>query len=132
MVGTTGTPWVLLVLLGLVVCGCQTLLKGLSKKLTDWHMLGQEAMEDPIRAVGRDGVVFLPAKDLAPRSRRQLAAATPATLVCYYAPVFGQQRVNTQAQKYPYPPKYDLIDTAHRRQEENGTLTSDVGGGPHG
>jgi hypothetical protein len=122
--------WVLPLLVGIVVCGCQTLMKGLSRKLTDWHMLGQEAMDDPIQAVGGDGVVFVPGKDDAPLCRKQLAAASPETLVCYYAPVFVQQRIDSHAQRYPYPPEYDLIGTAHLRRDEKGKLKSYVAGPP--
>jgi hypothetical protein len=122
--------WALLLLAGLAVCGCKSLMNGLSHKLTDWKMLGQEAMEDPIQAVGGDGVVFLPAKDDAPLSRKQLAVASPETLVCYYSPIFVQQRVDSHAQRYPYPPEYDLIGTAHLRCDEKGKLKSYVAGPP--
>jgi hypothetical protein len=123
--------WPALVLLaGLVACGCQALMKGLSQRLTDWKMLDQEAMDDPIRAVGGDGVVFVPGKDDAPLTRKQLAAASPETLVCYYAPIPVQQRVDSQHQRYPYPPEYDRIGTAHLRREGDGTLKCYVAGPP--
>src|SRR5580700_10286228 len=82
-----------LLLGGLVLCGCQAIRQGLSDQLTHWNMLGQEALEDPIKAVGGDGLVFTPDKDSPPLSRKQLASADPATLVNYYTPVFVQQRV---------------------------------------
>jgi hypothetical protein len=93
-------------------------------------MLGQEALEDPIKAVGGDGVVFTPKSNDRALSRKQLAAANPEMLVSYYAPIFVQQRVNTKTQKYPYPPEYDLIGQAHLRREPNGKLKSYVAGSP--
>ena len=93
-------------------------------------MLGAEALEDPIQAVGGDGVVFAPAGDDAPRDRRHLAAASPQELVAYYAPVFVQQRVNTSAQKHPYPPEYDLIGEARLRRAADGKLKAYVAGAP--
>jgi hypothetical protein len=117
-------------LFGLIFCGCQTFMKGFSDRLTHWNMLGQEALEDPIKAVGGDGMVFVPNQDSPPLSRRQLAAADANTLVSYYAPVFVQQRVNSQAQHYAYPPEYDLIGTAHLRRELDGKLKSYIAGPP--
>jgi hypothetical protein len=105
-------------------------MKHLSDHLTHWNMLGDEALDDPIKAVGGDGVVFVPRQDDRPLSRQQLAAAPPEVLVSYYAPVFVQQRVNTRAQRYPYPPEFDLIGEAHLRREPGGKLTSYVGGQP--
>jgi hypothetical protein len=40
-----------------------------------------------------------------------------------------QQRINSQAQRFPYPPEYDLIGTAHLRRE-GGKLKSFVAGDP--
>jgi len=40
---------------GLVV-GCQAL----SNRLSKWKMLGNDAVEDPVRAVGGDAIVFAP------------------------------------------------------------------------
>jgi hypothetical protein len=114
----------------LVICGCQVLLKGVGSKLGKWNMLGQEAMEDPIQAVGGDGIVFTCKQGGPLLTRKQLAAASPETLVGYYAPVFVQQRVNTQALRFPYPPEYDLIGTAHLRCDEKGKLKSYVAGEP--
>jgi hypothetical protein len=34
------------------LCGCESLMKNFSDNLTHWNMLGQEALEDPIKAVG--------------------------------------------------------------------------------
>jgi hypothetical protein len=110
--------------------GCKAIKKRLSDGLTHWNMLGQEALDDPIQAVGGDGIVFTPAQDARPLTRQQLAAADPATLVAYYSPIFVQQRVNTQAQKYPYPPEYDMIGQAHLRREASGKLKSYVAGQP--
>jgi hypothetical protein len=120
----------LLVLFGLALGGCQAIKEGLSGHLTHWNMLEQDALEDPIKAVGGDGVVFTPTRDSQPLSRKQLAAADPEMLACYYAPIFVQQRVNTQAQRFPYPPEYDLIGQAHLRKEADGKLKSYVAGSP--
>jgi len=120
----------LLLFCGFAACGCQTIKEKLSDNLTHWNMLGQEALEDPIKAVGGDGIVFAPSQDSRPLSRQQLAAASPETLVTYYAPIFVQQRVNTQAQKYPYPAEYDTIGQAHLRRESDGKLKSYVAGSP--
>jgi hypothetical protein len=117
-------------LLALALYGCQALKQHLSDQLTHWHMLGQEAVEDPIQAVGGDGVVFTPHEADGPLSLEQLAAADPETLVSYYAPVFVQQRVDPKAQRFPYPPEYDRIGEAHLRREADGKLKSYVAGPP--
>jgi hypothetical protein len=119
-----------LLLSGLVLCGCQAIKQSLSDRLTHWNMLGQDALEDPIQAVGGDGMVFTPGQDSRPLSRKQLASADPETLVNYYAPVFVQQRVDTKAQRYPYPPEYDMIGQAHLRKQADGKLQSYVAGSP--
>lgn len=120
----------LLLVCGFALDGCQTIKKKLSDNLTHWNMLEQESLEDPIKAVGGDGMVFLPNQDSRPLSRKQLAAADPATLVNYYSPIFVQQRVDAKTQKYPYPPEYDMIGEAHLRREGNGKLKSYVVGSP--
>jgi hypothetical protein len=126
--------WRLLTLLPIVAAltliGCQAVMEKFSQHLTHWDMLKQDALDDPIKAVGGDGIVFVPADAMPPMTRGQLAAAPPETLVGYYAPLFVQQRVNTQAQKYPYPAEYDLIGTAHLRREADGKLKSYVAGTP--
>jgi hypothetical protein len=93
-------------------------------------MLKEEALEDPIQAVGGDGLLFVPNDSSAPLSRKQLASAAPETLVSYYAPMFVQQRIDTRAQKYPYPAEYDLIGEARLRREPNGKLKSYIAGPP--
>ena len=115
-------------LAGLVICGCQALMKKMSDQLTHWQMLDEGALEDPIKAVGGDALVFVPNQESPPMTRRQLAQASADTLVSYYAPVFIQQRINTQAQKFPYPPEYDMIGEAKLRRETSGKLTSYVAG----
>jgi len=120
----------LLLLFGLALCGCQTIKQGLTDHLTHWNMLGQDALEDPIKAVGGDGIVFTPNQDSRPLNRKQLAAADPETLVNYYSPIFVQQRVDSNAQRFPYPPEYDMIGQAHLRREANGKLKSYVAGPP--
>jgi hypothetical protein len=111
--------------IGLAPLGCELL----SNRLTKWRMLDQAALEDPIRAVGGDAVVFSPGEDR-PLTRDQLARVAPAELVAYYAPVLIQQRVNTAAQRRPYPPEYDLIGTAQLRRERNSELKATVAGDP--
>jgi hypothetical protein len=59
-----------------------------------------------------------------------LATSSPEALVSYYSPIFVQQRIDTNAQKYPYPPEYDLIGEAHLRREADGKLKSYVSGSP--
>jgi hypothetical protein len=102
----------------------------LSSHLTNWQMLDQTALEDPISAVGGDGIVFAPGQDSPPLSRPQLAAASPETLVSYYAPILVQQRVDTRVQAHPYPQEYDMIGEARLRREPDGKLKSYVAGPP--
>ncbi len=118
------------IVLSLALAGCETFKKSLSDSLTHWAMLGPEALEDPIKAVGGDGMVFLPRQEGRPLTRHELAAASPAVLVDYYAPIFVQQRVDSRALKYPYPPEYDHIGEAHLRKDTDGTLKSYVAGQP--
>jgi hypothetical protein len=105
--------------------GCQLL----SDRLTRWTMLGQEALEDPVRAVG-DAVVFTPGQSDLSLDRQRLAAAPPTELVAYYAPVLVQQRVDTKAQAHPYPPDYDLIGEAQLRRLPSGETKAVVAGRP--
>lgn len=114
------------VVLLLGMAGCQAF----SNRLSKWHMLGAEAAENPIQAVGGDGIVFLPREEAPARGRSQLAAAGPQELVAYYAPVFVQQRVNSTAQKHPYPPEYDEIGEARMRREKGVELKAFVAGPP--
>ncbi len=51
-------------------------------------------------------------------------------LADYYAPIFVQQRVNSQALKHPYPPEYDMIGQAHLRHDDKGKLKAYVAGSP--
>jgi hypothetical protein len=121
--------WLILVLpivAGLGLGGCQLL----SDRLSKWKMLDEKALADPVQAVGGRATVFTPAGEDHPRSRRQLAAATPQELVKYYSPVFIQQRVDTAAQRHPYPAEYDEIGEARVRREPKGDLKSFVAGQP--
>src|ERR1017187_2891743 len=102
----------LLPLLLTMAAGCQTMMNAFSQKLTHWKMLDDKALDDPIQAVGGDGIVFVPGQESSPLTRQQLAKATPDVLVAYYSPIFVQQRVDSRAQKYPYPPEYDRIGEA--------------------
>jgi hypothetical protein len=120
----------LVVLAGLALYGCQAIKQHLTDHLTHWNMLGQETVEDPIKAVGGDGIVFTPTRESRALSRKQLAAADPETLTTYYAPILVQQRVDTRAQRFPYPAEYDLIGEAHLRREGSGKLKSYVAGSP--
>ena len=116
------------ILLSVAACplveGCQLL----SDRMTRWTMLGQESLEDPVRAVGGDAVVFTPKQPDQPLDRSRLAVAAPAALVAYYAPVFVQQRVDTKTQAHPYPPEYDLIGEAQLRRQPNGDTKALVTG----
>jgi hypothetical protein len=120
--------WGLLAVPALVAVGfgCQAL----SDRLTKWTMLGEEALENPLQAVGGDGIVFTPSDAVPPRTTAQLAAAAPQELVAYYAPVFVQQRVNTANQPYPYPAEYDQIGEASVRRDAAGKFQAVVGGPP--
>ncbi len=120
----TAAAFLLLACIGLGGC------KALSDRLTHWNMLGAEALDDPIRAVGGDGVVFTPKGEDQPQSRRLMASAAPQQLVAYYASIFVQQRVNTAAQPHPYPPEYDQIGEAKLRHEADGELKAFVAGSP--
>ncbi|MGH7168720.1 MAG: hypothetical protein ACRELG_00385 [Gemmataceae bacterium] len=119
---------VLAVLMGvaLMTFGC----KAISNKLTHWKMLDQTALDDPIKAVGGDAFVFMPRQNDTPLNRRQLATATPDVLANYYAPIFVQQRINSQALKYPYPPEYDMIGQARLRYDDHSKLKAYVAGQP--
>jgi hypothetical protein len=114
----------------LVLCGCQAIKQHLSQRLSRWKMLGDDALEDPVKAVGGDAVVFASGKEGRPLTRAQLASASPEALIDYYAPIFVQQKVDTRNQRYPYPPEYDLIGTAKLRREASGKLQSYVAGPP--
>jgi hypothetical protein len=114
------------VLAWLTILGCQAI----SNRLTRWSMLGQEALDDPIQAVGGDGIVFAPREEGPAWARQRLASATAQELVAYYAPVFVQQRVISTAQRYPYPPEYDQIGTAQLRREGAGQIKAFVAGEP--
>ncbi len=110
----------------LAVGGCQAL----SDRLTRWKMLGSDAVENPLLAVGGDGVVFQPRAPGQPMSRRQLARASNDELMAYYSPVFVQQRIDTRAQRHPYPPEYDEIGQARLRHGKDGKLKAFVAGPP--
>ena len=116
--------------IGFSLEGCQAIKQALTDNLTHWNMLDQAALEDPIKAVGGDGILFTPNSDPRPMTRAQLAAADPETLVNYYAPIFVQQRVDTKALRYPYPPEYDMIGEARLKREADGKLQSYVAGNP--
>jgi hypothetical protein len=110
----------------LLLGGCQAI----SNRLTKWKMLDSQAVEDPLKAVGGDGIVFAPVKEDSAMSRRQLLGASAKELSDYYAPIFVQQRINTQAQRHPYPPEYDEISEARLRREGPGKLKAFVAGPP--
>ena len=108
-----------------LAAGC----KMISDSLSRWQMLDQQALEDPLQAVGGDAIVFAPQEDDAPLDTDRLAKASPQDLVAYYSPVFIQQRVNTAAQPHPYPPEYDQIGQACLRRDKGG-LKAFVAGSP--
>jgi hypothetical protein len=122
--------WSFFLGLSLVIVAAVVGCKAISNKLTHWKMLDQTALADPIQAVGGDGFVFTPRLEDKPLNRQQLAAASPAVLAGYYAPIFVQQRINSQALKYPYPPEYDQIGQAHLRYDDRGKLKAYVAGQP--
>ena len=90
-------------LLAILLCGCKALTETFSQRLTHWKMLGDDALQDPVKAVGGDALVFVPRDPDRPLNRQQLKAATPETLVSYYSPVFVQQRIDTRAQRVSLP-----------------------------
>jgi hypothetical protein len=109
-----------------IVVGCQAI----SDRLTRWEILGQESLEDPLKAVGGDGIVFVPKHDDPPKTRAQLASATPQELAEYYSPIVVQQRVKTSEQRYPYPAEYDQIGEARLKREAPGKFKAVVAGPP--
>jgi hypothetical protein len=122
-------PWLLLLppaLLAPVLEGCQMI----SDHLSRWNMLGQEALADPVRAVGGEAFVFAPPGASEPPDPHLLARASTTELVAYYAPVFIQQKVNTAAQRYPYPPEYDQIGEARLERDSGGKFKAVVAGPP--
>ena len=123
--------WVAFLLLTAVsICGCTAIKKRFSDSLTHWAMLDQQALAEPIKAVGGDGIVFMPSQDMKPLGRSQLSHASPESLVSYYSPIFIQQRVDTRTLDYPYPQEYDTIGEAHLRKNKDGKLESYVAGAP--
>jgi hypothetical protein len=113
-------------LLGPLAVGC----KLISDRLSHWQMLDQQALADPIQAVGGDGIVFAPQGDDAGLDMDHLTKASPQELVANYSPVFVQQRLNPKAQAYPYPPEVDQIGEARLRREGKGDMKAFVGGPP--
>jgi hypothetical protein len=107
------------------MCGCQLL----SDRLTRWRMLDSAAVENPLEAVGGDGIVFTPREQGPAWERDRLGRASADELVSYYAPVFLQQRVDSRALRHPYPPEDDHIGTARLRREK-GELKAFVAGPP--
>jgi hypothetical protein len=127
-------PLVLPTLCAAWFLGCksvsQRINKMLDNKLARWNMLPEQAVEDPLAAVGGDGIVFAPGGEDRPLPPARLETATPQELVSYYAPVFVQQRVNPAAKKYPYPPEYDEIGEARLKHDAGGKLKALVAGPP--
>ena len=95
--------------------------KMLSDRLTHWHMLDQEALEDPIKAVGGDAVVFAPQGDDAAARRgsarhgRRRRNWSPTTLRSS-----SSSASTPPAQPHPYPPEYDQIGEARLRPRRQG------------
>jgi hypothetical protein len=54
--------------------GCELI----SNRLSKWKMLDQSAMEDPIKAVGGDAIVFAPAEDRPIRAVKLAKAPPPS------------------------------------------------------
>jgi hypothetical protein len=93
-------------------------------------MLGQDALQDPLQAVGGHAILFSPEQEVQPLHGEQLAAAAPADLVAYYAPLFVQQRVDTSTQPHPYPAEYDLIGEARLKRAPKSEFKAFVAGPP--
>jgi hypothetical protein len=122
-------PWLLVLLLALVAPvleGCQAL----SDRLSKWNMLGGEDLENPVQAVGGNAFVFAPPGAGDHPDPGRVSNATPAKLVDYYSPIFVQQKVDTKAQAYPYPPEYDQIGQARLERDTGGKLKAVVAGPP--
>jgi hypothetical protein len=122
-------PWLFVLLpllLAPVLEGCQAI----SDHLSRWNMLGQEALDNPVQAVGGDAFVFSPPGGNDPPAPNRLEKATTEELVAYYAPIFIQQKVDTSAQRYPYPPEYDQIGEARLEREADGKFKAAVSGPP--
>jgi hypothetical protein len=122
-------PWLAVALPAVLVTvleGCQVI----SDRLSRWDMLGQEALADPVRAVGGNAFVFTPPEGEGAQDPLRLAKAAPAELVAYYAPVFIQQKVDTAAARYPYPPEFDQIGEAQLAREGPGKYKAVVAGPP--
>jgi hypothetical protein len=92
-------------------------------------MLGDEAVEDPLTAVGGNGIVFAPGGEIPALDRARLARASPEELIVYYSPVFIQQQSDPRAVRHPYPAEYDHIGQARLRREGKG-LKAFVAGPP--
>lgn len=84
------------VLAGVFVAGCA------------WTMLDQSAVSDPLSAVGGRGSVYV-AEHRPELTAEQLAAATPAQLLAFYAPVYVQQYADKSKQGIAYPHDSDLF-----------------------
>jgi hypothetical protein len=106
--------------------GCQFF----SDRLTRWQMLGQEALQDPVQAVGGHAILFIPGQEKPPLTREKLVGAAPADLVAYYTPLYVQQRVDTSAQPHPYPAEYDLIGEARLKRDGKNSFKAFVEGSP--
>ena len=87
------------------------------------------ALDDPIHAIGGDGIIYSPKEDRA-MTRQQLEDAKPDELIAYYAPIFIQQRVDSNGQPFPYPREYDEIGEASLRRDENGKYQAVISGQP--
>ncbi len=114
------------VLLLAVLLGC----KAISKHLTNWKMLDDSALENPLQAIGGDGIIFAPPANDHPLEPDQLAKEKEQQLLAYYSPVIIQQRGGGEGKKHTYPREFDLVGEAKLKREANGKLKSYVTGHP--
>ena len=107
--------WPVFLVTGILV-GCEAI----SNRLTKWQMLDQKAVESPLQAVGGNGMICAPQE--VTRDTRTNCEGRPPRMVDYYAPVFVQQRLNAEQQRYPYPPEFDYIGEAGLRRSQTANL----------
>jgi hypothetical protein len=93
---------------------------------SSWPMLPRESVYDPIRALGGNGTVYLPATRQMNWSITDLASATPAQLEEFYAPVIVQQRQVPGENEYQWSVEDDSIGRPFLTASANGQLETRV------
>ena len=101
--------------LGVVAAvGC----KALSDRLTRWQMLGGEAVEDPLQAVGGDGDRVRAARGrTGPATGTSSRRPRPQDWSPTTPPSSCSSASTPRRQQHPYPPEYDVIGEAQLRRE---------------